>query len=477
MKVISRPRRPARAFFWPVILCLAILVPAACVEIDPSRLGQLLPVIEPEQTIALGTPTPDVPTASPGFGEGQSPILMCTPPACAPGELFACPTGDCPGGCGTICAVPTPSSGPLDPAPADWESLEGWLAALWHAGANPAAVRAALQQAGWQKDDNDWRAADFDGDLRDEWILVLYDPTMPAVPWGFAGDLWIVNDQGVAFRTYLAPSTDIFEFTAPTITAIADLTGDGRPELVADARICGAHTCFGNYRVIGHTPDGYRDLVRLPDTGEEVSDSAIAMSYPDVRLEDTNGDGLVDLVIHGGTIGSAGAGVVRSRTEIWRWDGAAVTLAETILDPTGYRHHILYEANDLMAGGDLERALALYEAAINDGALRNDAFGYSPEETYGAISRFAAFRLILIDLLRGAPIRASERLAWLQASYPGTAAAQAAAVLVSNWTGAANLPQACQAVESAMSSYENPTGALADIGYGNPVLMAGDFCP
>ncbi len=36
------------------------------------------------------------------------PQIMCTPPACQPGEVYYCP-GQCPGGCGTTCATPTPA--------------------------------------------------------------------------------------------------------------------------------------------------------------------------------------------------------------------------------------------------------------------------------------------------------------------------------------------------------------------------------
>jgi hypothetical protein len=121
--------------------------------------------------------------------------------------------------------------------------------------------------------------------------------------------------------------------------------------------------------------------------------------------------------------------------------------------------------------------LRLYEAAINDGALRDDGFVHSLEDTYASISQFAAFRLILIDLLRGAPARAAERLAWLQATYPATAADQAAAQLVANWNGPANLDSVCQTIETNLDVWENPTGTLADMGYGNPVLTAADFCP
>jgi hypothetical protein len=458
-------------------LLVFLLLLSACDGFNADRLENLLPVIGSDQVAPASTaPNSDF-YPSPTSDGAETPVLMCTPPACGPDEFFACPTGDCPGGCGTVCVTPTVISGPLAPSPTDWESLEGWLAALWRGGANPAAVRAALQQSAMQKGLDDWRAADFDGDFQDEWILVLYDPSMPGAPWGDAGDLWIVNGGGPVFRYYVAPSSDIFEFTAPVIVGLADLTGNGHPELIADARICGAHTCNGNYRIIGYTAEGYRDLVNIPDAETGDAGHVITMSYPNVRFEDVNGDGVMEFLVHGGNIGSAGAGNVRTRTEIWRWDGAAIVLAETILDPTDYRHHILYEANDLMAGGDLGGALLLYEAAINDGALRNDGFGYPTNETYRAISEFAAFRLILIDLLRGAPIRASERLAWLQTAYPGAAAAQAASILVQNWSGPESLPEICVLIQSSLDNLDNPTGALADMGYGNPGLTAADYCP
>lgn len=63
------------------------------------------PAATPTST-ATPTPTPLTPT----------PLPICTPPACAPGEIYYCP-GDCPGGCGTQCATPTPGVTATIPAP------------------------------------------------------------------------------------------------------------------------------------------------------------------------------------------------------------------------------------------------------------------------------------------------------------------------------------------------------------------------
>jgi hypothetical protein len=38
-----------------------------------------------------------------------TPPPVCTPPPCLPGELYYCPD-ECPGGCGTLCATPTPAA-------------------------------------------------------------------------------------------------------------------------------------------------------------------------------------------------------------------------------------------------------------------------------------------------------------------------------------------------------------------------------
>jgi hypothetical protein len=138
---------------------------------------------------------------------------------------------------------------------------------------------------------------------------------------------------------------------------------------------------------------------------------------------------------------------------------------------------VLYEANDLMAAGNYDDALLLYEAAINDGGLRTQPFAATEEETDAAIRQFAAFRLILIDIIRGDAERAAARLAWLSETYPDSAAAGAAARVVGSLTDGPELEVVCEEIEADLSAVENPTGPLADMGYGNPSLGAGDFCP
>ena len=51
----------------------------------------------------------------------EAPRPVCTPPPCGPDEVYYCPD-ECPGGCGTICATPTPTAPTAElPTPASSE--------------------------------------------------------------------------------------------------------------------------------------------------------------------------------------------------------------------------------------------------------------------------------------------------------------------------------------------------------------------
>ena len=67
-------------------------------------------VVPPDQPL----PTP-VPT---------TPAPVCTPPLCRPGEVFFCPD-QCPGGCGTECATPTPPAAAQTPGPIEGACFKG----------------------------------------------------------------------------------------------------------------------------------------------------------------------------------------------------------------------------------------------------------------------------------------------------------------------------------------------------------------
>lgn len=80
--------------------CIVALPP--CPDICCPRGTPCLPDTPPCDPEPVGTPTPTLP------------VPVCTPPRCEGGAVFSCPNGSCPGGCGTVCATPTPSTPKLD---------------------------------------------------------------------------------------------------------------------------------------------------------------------------------------------------------------------------------------------------------------------------------------------------------------------------------------------------------------------------
>ncbi len=403
-------------------------------------------------------------------------VLMCTPPACQADEVYFCPD-ECPGGCGTICATPTSSV--LAPVPSSLTELKQWLLTAREQNQDPSTLSTLLQAQGWQDNDEEWLNLDFDGDSQDEWVIFLHTLSDPETDTNKTPvyDLWIVDQHDVLY--FQGDDITGNPTLKPTIHSIEDMTGDGLPELIVEDTFCGAHTCSGRYKIFSAAPGQVSNIVKTDRLYiDYLPVDMIQISSPETRLEDYTGNGRLDFLVHGGQIGSVGAGIVRTYTEVWSWDGTAVTLAETILDPTNYRHHYLYEANDKMAAGDFKDAIYLYEEAINNPALETVPYVGTEEELDAAIAQFAAFRLILIDLLSEDKTKANDRLLWLTTTYPDTPMTLAATQLVENWTEAANLPALCAQIDASFDAPPNlPTFPLHDQGYGNPGLMAEDVCP
>ena len=73
------------------------------------------------QTLITFTPTPIIGgqlTTVPS----NTPAVVCTPSACAAGQTLICPSGNCSGGCGMVCAVVTATFTPLPQGatPSSW---------------------------------------------------------------------------------------------------------------------------------------------------------------------------------------------------------------------------------------------------------------------------------------------------------------------------------------------------------------------
>ncbi len=83
-----------------LVLLLALLTLSACGEITIS--------LSDEDQVATSV------AATLHAQATSQPQPVCTAPACGPGQSLGCPSGDCPGGCGTVCvdAAPLPACSP-----------------------------------------------------------------------------------------------------------------------------------------------------------------------------------------------------------------------------------------------------------------------------------------------------------------------------------------------------------------------------
>jgi hypothetical protein len=390
----------------------------------------------------------------------------------------------------TLVVSPTPGTPTLEELgepPETLDALRDWLMQAQAAGATLDDVCAALTAAQWHQSVDSCSPADLDGDQQEEWLLTidfsrLQEDQATTLQEGHPGDFWIVGDEGLVFQSREEEEPDFFA-TAPQLLELVDMTGDELPEAVVDFSTCGAHTCYSYYQVIG-APDGtIRNLVQVPplEPGEEESfPGTIGLAYVDEQeIRDATGDDLPDLVIHGGIVGSAGAGIQRARTEIWSWTGEAVTLAEQQWEETSYRFHWLYNANYAFQQEEYDMARTRYEEVVVNPDLQDEPFATgTPQELRDYTRQFAAFRLTLLPLLRGDITEATRWRNWLQQEYPQAPMTAAADRLLSEWqSNGNNLAAACDAATSVLQAAENPTGPLTDMGYNNPSLTAKTVCP
>jgi hypothetical protein len=395
--------------------------------------------------------------------------------------------GDAGNATATASAGDAPTATSLDELgvpPSDPVALADWLIQAYRAQEDVVSLCNVLHASAWMADGATCETADLDGVTPDEWLLALYlEPTPDSVGddslQGPPGDFWIVGQSGLVYQMHGLDTSDVFG-RLPELVSLVDMTGDEQDDAILLYVTCGAHTCYNNYQIVSAEGGVLRNIVDAGDesTTPELFDF-ISMAYvEEEQVRDATDDELDDLVISGGLIGSAGAGIQRSFTEVWAWDGSAITLAEREWEDTGYRFHRLYNANAAFEDEAYEEARTLYESVVVDPGLEEVDFTYPVEEVRAYTRQFAGFRLALLPLLRGDITEATRWQNWLSQEYSGSALSDATAILIQTWDqNGNNLPNSCDQVTNYLVAQEAPTGPLEDMGYANPSLTAVDVCP
>jgi hypothetical protein len=374
------------------------------------------------ETVALPTPTP-LPTPSPV----ESPAPVPTPPR--PQDFERYPE--------TIVAYLNDSQGDVDGLR---ETLRSWQA-LEH-------VTHLLR-------------ADVDDDGVGELLLVIVDRSLE-YGINLPGDFLVVDIDGGDYS--LAHSGGAQSpLLDPALLEVDDLNGDGHTELAFSSTSCGAHTCFTTVHILSSGTGTYEDL-----TGE-----GIEMSYVDPSFSDWDGDGVPELIMHGGTIGSVGAGPQRERTEVYKWDGVAYVLSETVYDYSNYLYFKVLDANQALLNGDYESAAALYREAIDSDYLVT----WMEESEREKLSAFSRYRLSLTYLILGDEDQARSVRDELLVEQPNNVYAQVVTTLWQAYEEGASLSYACKQVGFFAAEHPETANVLSDYGYGNPTFTPEDVCP
>lgn len=444
-----------------------------------------------EEETATATPTatrtPAVaPTATATPVPSPTTIAMPTP------TRIAVPTAT-----PTVVAVPA-RPGDFADYPA---AIVGYLTQM---GGSPSCLAELF--AAWDMPDGEvgprCARGDLDGDGEEEYVVRITVPSArgtlsygaPAEPTGepisYVGDILILDKRagryelvyGLIYESILwghevTPVSFPFD---PTILGAEDYNGDGKLEVAFTTADCGAHTCSTSLSILGWDGSEYRNLF------EEVV-SAPWTHPSQIEFIDLDGDGVKEVRLPAGQIASAGAGPQRDRVEFYAWDGTNYVLVNTEYEPSDWLYFAVVDGDEAYAAGDLEKAVQLYNKAINDAALWDWKEDFSGVSGRDELVPYAHFRLALAQLASLPPddVAAAQDLvdsvAALAVQFPDSLHAQAAAQFAAAYPDGQVSPQALSQGCTAFLAYvEDNRPEFDDIwyyGYANPELVPERLCP
>jgi tetratricopeptide (TPR) repeat protein len=358
--------------------------------------------------------------------------------------------------------VSSPTAVAVPERPAEFERYAPVIAGyLNDTDGDQDALRAMLNDWGALRHATDLLRIDVDEDGVGELLLVIINPS-PEYGIDAEGDLLVLDFQNKGYQVgYSAAGGSVLP--DPALLEVDDLNEDGYTEIAYSSTSCGAHTCFTKVYIVSSGRGTYADLTA----------GGIEMAYVEPYFTDWDNDGVPELIMHGGTIGSVGAGPQRERTEVYRWDGAKYVLTETVLDYSNYLYFRVLDANQALLAGDYERAATLYREAIDSPYL--DV--WMDEGERDDLAAFSRYRLTLTFLIMGEAGQAEAAREELEAAQPENIYTQVATVLWDAYQREGEHEAACQEVNDFAQLHPEVVQVLADYGYSNPTFTPAEVCP
>jgi hypothetical protein len=256
---------------------------------------------------------------------------------------------------------------------------------------------------------------------------------------------------------------------APQILQIEDLNADNRPDIIYESYGCSSDdpkNCSYKTQVV----------TWVPQDGQFISllNGPISSSQP-ITLKDVDNDRIQELVVRLTDTGNASSGPLRTGVNIYDWNGTSYVLSIVQLDAPQFIIQVVQEADSNFARQSMDKAIPLYEQALNSTTLR---YWLNDEPTY--IKSYIFYKLLLAQ----AYTDNKNLLTTFQtalAAYPDPNNAPVYVAMINSfWNGfqvTNNLHSACLEVQAIISARPEAVGLLNRYGSRSPAISAQDLCP
>ncbi|MFW6115824.1 MAG: tetratricopeptide repeat protein, partial [Chloroflexota bacterium] len=314
-------------------------------------------------------------------------------------------------------------------------------------------------------------SADLDRDGTEEWLMSLPVPERGQSPMWFPAHLVIYEVREEVFvPTFVirgAPPDEV-QAVSPELRLIDDITADGQTEVLIEQRWCGAHTCFTGLTVGRYDGTTWHDLAADP----------ISQAYTDLTIEDRDGDGALEFIMHGGIIGSVGAGLQRERTLIFAWEDGAYRLVQELPDPSDHPYYLMLDANTALAEGDWERALELAAQAVDEPDFEGSMVPVEDVDRQRIIS-YAAVQAMLVHAHRGDAAQMEallDQVLGYDFMEPNVYT-EAAERLIATFRDTGDVLEACIAMEAVVAQQPDDAIFFQWYGYNTTRIIVDQVCP
>jgi hypothetical protein len=319
---------------------------------------------------------------------------------------------------------------------------------------------------------NAWAVArDLNGDGETEWLISVpardqgcWVPYCPAY-------VLIFEEHNNLFvpAAILIQDENVWDLSSPKLLLVDDINADDHLEVMIEQVTCGAHTCFTGIIIGQWDGQRWRSLTADP----------VMQAYTDYTMVDHDGDGLVDIVMHGGMYGSVGAGLQRPHTQVFAWRDGAYRLIEDTPDPDDHPYFQMLDANTALANGEWDTALNLALAVVDYPGIYEDE-GWLTPDAWARIVGYATLEAMFVYAQRGdveAMRQVHAGLLSRSASAPNDPYPDAVWHTLEIYEATGDPLAACLAAEEFIAARAEDAVFFEWYGYGTERLTVDRICP